>query len=110
MNDDLLKQLADSQGRLAAVLERMAEKEGGAHEKAPATTDTSTRLHGLTGIFSGPGLERDVISAHVRPYGISSILPVFPSVSEDPRFPSITGISGPEGAQPDHACAALRNQ
>ena len=100
-NDLITKQLADSNSRLAAVLEKMA---GDTHEKAPATTNTATRLHGIGGVFSGPGLERDVISAHVRPYGISSLLPVLPSVSEDPRFPSITGISAPEGSQPTHAC------
>ena len=102
-NDVLLKQLADSNARLASVLEKMAADEN-LHTKDPATTNTATTLHGLTGIFNGPGLERDVISAHVRPYGISSLLPVLPSVSVDPRFASITGISGPEGAQPDHAC------
>lgn len=100
-NEELLKQLAESQSRLATVLEKMG---GDAHEKAPATTNTAGRLHGLTGLFSSSALERDIISTHVRPYGLGAILPLMPSVNEDPRFGSITGISAPVGNQPAHAC------
>jgi hypothetical protein len=61
------------------------------------------RLHGSSGIFTG-GLEREVITAHVRPYGLASQIPAFPSVSEDPRFASITGFTATTGEEPDHAC------
>lgn len=103
-DNDILKSLADSQARLASALEHLSEKDSDTHEKAPAQTNTATLLHGPTGIFRGPGLERDVISTHVRPMGVDSVLPLFPTVNVDPRFPSLTGISGPEGAQPEHAC------
>lgn len=74
------------------------------HTKTPANFTTATRLHGSGGIFAGPGLERDVITAHIRPYGIVSELPLLPSTSEDPRFASLTGFSDDIGAEPTHAC------
>ena len=42
------------------------EKGNGAHEKTPASFSTYTPLHGSGGIFSTPGLERDIVTAHVR--------------------------------------------
>jgi hypothetical protein len=61
-------------------------------EKTAATVHNATVLHGNGGLFSN-SLERDVITAHMRPYGIGSMLPMFPTVMEDPRFGSITGFS-----------------
>lgn len=72
--------------------------------KTPAGWQTATPLHGLGGIFAQPGMERDVITAYVRPYGILSVLPRFPSVSEDPTFASLTGYTDVVGDEPDHAC------
>lgn len=74
------------------------------HEKTPATDHTAIRLHGTGGIFSTPGLERDVISAHVRPFGLAGSLPLLPSTSEDPRFASLTGFSADIGTEPARAC------
>lgn len=102
-NEEILKRLADSQERLAVVMETLQQNEA-LHTKAPATTMTATQLHGTAGIFQGPGLERDVISAHVRPFGIDGLLPMLPSTTQDPRFASITGISAPIGDQPVRAC------
>lgn len=71
--------------------------------KTPANVHTGIRLHGSSGIFTG-GLERDVITAHVRPHGIASVLPVFPSVTEAPLYPSITGFTAVSGNEPANAC------
>jgi hypothetical protein len=84
------------------ILEKLAIKED--HTKTPAQWGTNTPLHGSGGIFAVPGLERDIITAHMRPYGITSILPRIPTVYQDPRFGSITGFTAPVGSQPDHAC------
>ena len=79
-------------------------KEKGLVTKTPANFQTATGLHGLGGIFGQPGMERDVITAHVRPHGIASVLPRFPSVSEDPTFASLTGYTDVVGSEPDNAC------
>ena len=100
-NNELLELLAKNQTTLAQLV---AEKDGGLHTKTPASVNTATMLHGATGIFAGPGLERDVITAYVRPYGIASSLPLYPSVSEDPRFASLTGYTATYGDEAANAC------
>lgn len=78
---------------------------GGMHTKTPATSHTAVRLHGSGGLFAGPGLERDVISAHIRNLpGLAGRLPLLPSVTEDPRFASLTGFTDVSGAEPTTAC------
>lgn len=77
---------------------RMREKQ------TPAGVNTATLLHGAQGIYHGPGLERDVISAHVRPYGLASTLPRVPSVSTNPLFASLTGYTAVTGDEPANSC------
>jgi hypothetical protein len=72
--------------------------------KAPAAYGTANRLHGSTGTFSIPGLDRDVISAHVRPRGIAEVLPLFPSIEENPRYGALTGVSDDIGSEPANPC------
>ena len=102
-NNDILKQIADNLSAQTQLMAALAGKEG-LHTKAPANWQTATPLHGVGGIFATPGLERDVITAHVRPYGIASILPHLPSTSEDPRFATLTGFTAAAGSEPTHAC------
>lgn len=90
--------------QLAEMIAALANKEVGNVEKTAATTHTAQRLHGDTGLFAVPGLEREIVTAHIRPRGISSILPLLPSVNEDPRFGAITGISDDIGNEPVNAC------
>lgn len=72
--------------------------------KAPATTMTAQKLHGLRGTFSTLGLERDIISTHVQPHGISSVLPLLPNNDEDPRFGALSGFSDDIGNEPATPC------
>ena len=73
--------------------------------KGDATgTPYNTPLHGLGGLFSTPGLERDVVTAHIRPQGIGSSLPLLPSVDEDPRFGAITGYTEDVGTRITNPC------
>jgi hypothetical protein len=93
--------------KVTEILEKqtqLLEKLAGDHTKTPAQFSTYTPLHGSGGIFAVPGLERDIITAHMRPSGITSILPRIPTVYQDPRFGSITGFTAVSGSQPDHAC------
>lgn len=86
--------------RQTAALEALAAR----GVKTPAGTQTAVSLHGRAGIFKGPGLEREVITAYVRPTGIGQFLPKLPSVDEDPRFGSLTGYTATVGSRPTNAC------
>lgn len=72
-------------------------------EKA-ASTQNATPLHGQGGLLSGQGIERDVITAMMRPYGIGSVLPLIPSVYENPVYATILGIMEDSSERPTEAC------
>jgi hypothetical protein len=74
------------------------------HEKAAGSVMTAGKLHGSNGLFSTPGMERDILTTLIRPYGIGGTLPLIPSTTEDPRFGSITGVAQYAGAEPTNAC------
>jgi hypothetical protein len=99
-NQEAVVELLQKQGQL---IEALAQKE--LKTKAPANFGTFTPLHGPGGIFTSAGLERDIISAHVRPYGIASQLPLIPTVNTDPRFGAITGFTDVTGNEPTTSCA-----
>jgi len=84
-----------------AVIDKMDEKSVG-------TSPNFTPLHGTTtigaGIFSTSGLEREIISTVVHPYGIGSVLPMVPSVDTDPRFGTLTGVSDDIGEEATARC------
>jgi len=84
------------------VLKAIQEED---HQKHTATgIMTAQQLHGLGGVFTQLGAEPEVFSTHVRPQSISNILPMFPSVDEDPRYWTLTGFTAPDGSQPTNAC------
>lgn len=99
MNDTVTEVL----DRLVKALEKEVG-DGGQHTKTPANFSNYTPLHGSGGIFTAPGLERDVLTAHMRPSGITAILPKIPTVYQDPRFGTITGFTATTGSQPTYAC------
>lgn len=101
-NTVTVEALADLLSKQNSVLDGISEA---LHTKTAATAQTANKLHGANGIFSSAALERDIITAHVRPRGIGSVLPAFPSVTEDPRFGSITGFTNVVGSQPATICA-----
>lgn len=94
--DEILAQLIEGQN---AVLKEAADK-----LKTVGNSQTANKLHGINGLWSTPGLDREVITAHVRPHGFASMLPALPSVTEDPRFASLTGITETTGTQPTEPC------
>lgn len=96
---DTMKFLEEYIEGQSALLKQLDDK-----YKTVGNSQTANKLHGINGLFSTPGLERDVISAMVRPEGFASALPVLPSVVEDPRFPSITGVTATVGSQPTEPC------
>jgi hypothetical protein len=73
--------------------------------KAPAAFGTYTELHGLGSLWGRSSVERDIITAHMNPVpGLASVLPLFPSVNEDPRFGALTGYTDTSGAEPTNPC------
>lgn len=87
------------------VLKEMKEEEQ--HQKHTAGgAMTAQQLHGLGGVFSQLGADPEFLSTYVRPQSISNVLPIFPSVDEDPRYWTLTGFTAPSGTQPTNACDA----
>lgn len=93
----VLEKQAQTQEALTAVLK------GGDVQKTLTGTMTANKLHGLDGLWSTT-TERDVITAHIRPMGIANMLPMIPSVDEDPSYGILTGYTGASGTQPTNAC------
>lgn len=101
MEEQILSQLTEAIQKQTEVLSGMSA----ANDKTKqAHQGTYTQLHGIGGIFSGQGVERDVISAHLRPQGVSSILPFIGSVSEDPRYATLTGFTDVTGTEATLPC------
>lgn len=98
------KRLYDYLEAQTALLKQLVDDEGELKTKTPAQFSNYTPLHGSGGIFTAAGLEREIVTAHVRPFGMANMLPLLPSVYQDPRFGSITGFTASIGSQPDHAC------
>ena len=92
---DILAMVAETQKQQAAMMKTMVEMK---ELKSATGTPTFTPLHGTTGIFSGAGIERDVVNAYVRPSGIGTRLRKIPAVTQDPRFSSLTGYTATIGA------------
>ena len=95
--DDLQKLVEQN----AQLLNLLAQKELKSATGAP----TFTVLHGIGGIWSGAGVERDVVSTHIRPLGLGQRLRRLPSVYDDPRFSALTGYTATTGNRPTSACA-----
>ena len=101
MADELLQKLTEATLQNGELLRQMSVATG---LKVIGGVQTATPLHGVGGIFSSPALERDIITAHVRPTGIAANLRLLPNVTEDPRYGTLTGYTATTGAQPTHAC------
>lgn len=57
------------------------------------------------GLFAICGIDENVISTHVHPQGIGSVLlPPIPSNIDDPRYGVFTGYDATTGTNPDYPC------
>lgn len=93
MEKSINQQLADAMSQVADNL-----------NKASAIPN-ATLLHGQGGLLSGQGIDRNVITAMMRPYGIGPVLPLIPSVYENPTFATILGIMEDSAERPEEPCA-----
>lgn len=100
LNDKLVQVLEQQ----AAILEQLATNKE-METKAPAAFNTATELHGRGSLWGRSSVERDVISAHMNPDpGIASVIPLLPSVIEDPRFGALTGYTATTGDEAATPC------
>lgn len=81
---------------------------GGLRTKTASDTNTSQILFGQGGLFTTQGLESDIITAYVRPTGLSELLSakglIFPSILEQPVLGLITGIQDNNAAAVANPC------
>lgn len=86
----------------------LAVKEKGLKVKTAGTNNTAQLLFGAGGLFTTQGLESDLITAYVRPTGISELLSqmglIFPSILEQPVLGLITGIQDNNAAAVANPC------
>ena len=60
--------------------------------------------HGLGSLFGSYSIEREVVSAMIKPFGLGARLPRYPSVYEQPFFASITGVTADSGSESSTNC------
>lgn len=98
MNETFEKQLADM------VIRRMAEV-GYKHDLPAGFTLTTNLMHGPTGIFGFPGIEREVMSTRVTPEGLLNALPpAVPTVYTEPVAGFLTGFTDQSGDEATYPC------
>jgi hypothetical protein len=83
----------------------MQQMMGVTYKAVPSSTPTGTYGHGNGGLFSAPGLSRQVFSAMVLPnLGLQSILPVRGARETNPLYGIMTGVTATSGAEPVGVC------
>lgn len=93
MEKTINQQLADAMSQVAENLNKAA------------AIPNAIPLHGQGGLLAGQGIDRNVITAMIRPQGIGSVLPLIPSVYENPTFATILGIMENSSDRPEQPCA-----
>lgn len=75
------------------------------HKDIVGSTPTATYGHGTGGLFSYPGLERQVFSAMMVPtMGLQDRLPVASSRDDNPLYSIFTGVTATSGSEPNGVC------
>src|SRR4029078_7055151 len=69
-----------------------------------AVGNTTPYMHGVTGLWAYPGLERDIISTRVQPVGLAGAIPARSTNATDPLFAYLTGFLPGTGANPVGLC------
>lgn len=92
---------------------KLVEKAGGQRQKAVGSTPTTIYGHGVTGpqpggvagLFSYPGLEREITNAMVMPrLGLLDLLPSRTSIYDNPLYGIMTGVTATTGSEPTGVC------
>jgi len=104
MDEKLLELLAEQSSRQTQLMEVLAKSQGLEVKATPATIGTFTGIWQPGGIFSVAGTDRDVMTAHIRPTGIGSVLDTFPGNEDNPRYATLTGYTATSGSLPVNPC------
>ena len=72
--------------------------------KAPLASQSGQVMHGPTGLFSQRGLNPEVFSAMLQPYGLGAILPAQGTVFTNPQFAILAGQEADSGTEPTDSC------
>lgn len=99
---ELLNRQTKSNDLVAEAINLLSKEK--LHTKTPADFGTYTEMHGVGSLFGSQSVERDVITAHIRPRGIGGALPTFGTVFEQPYFASLTGVTDDIGSEPVNPC------
>lgn len=100
-------QLADRLDKQAANIDKLVDvvsKQQGNKSAFSDTAPTTQFPRGAQSIWGNIPVERDIITAHVRPQGIASVLPRIGSTMEQPFFGILTGVTGTHGSRPVDVC------
>lgn len=73
-------------------------------QKALASGNTAQLVRGPGGLYSDRGVEQAFLTMFVKPHGLASWLPQFPTLSDHPRYGMIGGLSQEQGAEPNEIC------
>lgn len=95
--------------QLLAELQNMQRVPGafpvqGQRHTTPSGTPSLPYLHGPNGLWSVPGVERDIISTRIQPTGLAGSIPARGTVTLNPLFPYLTGFLPGSGANPVGVC------
>lgn len=71
---------------------------------SPSGIPSLPYLHGPNGLWSVPGVERDIISTRIQPIGLAGALAARGTVTLNPLFPYLTGFLPGSGANPIGVC------
>lgn len=71
---------------------------------SPDGTPEGPYMHGPGGLFSIPGVEREVISTRLLPKTLASVLPARGSVYMSPLFAYVSGFGADSGDEKDGVC------
>lgn len=89
---------------IADLLNMQVHPVTGARHTTPAGVPSIPNLHGPNGLWSVPGVERDVISTRIQPVGLAGAIPARGTNILNPLFPYLTGFLPGTGANPNGVC------
>lgn len=92
---------------MEALVDMVTEKQNQAqykHDLPSGFTLTTNLMHGPTGIFGYPGIDRDVFATRVKPRGMLSVLPARASIDDNPITAYLTGFTDESGSEPSTQC------
>jgi hypothetical protein len=97
MENDVMKAFAEA---LAPYMQGTQYK----HNLPVGYTIGTNRAHGPGGVFSYPGIERDIFSTRVTPQGLMSHLPFVATNDIAPVVGYLTGFTAGSGEEPEGPC------